>query len=190
MNEQRDDLRLANERVDERRILGEMREHSLERDRTREAGGPARRRAMNLRHAADAQPVVDLVGPELVWGYRLRRRAHTTSVLERQLKLRVIEAAVHAELRDVSAVDEAAEALVRVLDLLVGKRIEQVVGADREVHGLRGGIADVGVDEDLRPERLVVRRVVGLEIGSPDVIRTHERREAAGGVAHREKAFL
>src|SRR6476646_4633277 len=54
----------------------------------------------------------------------------STSLLEGQLQLPVIEAAVHAELTDVAAVDEAAEVLVGVLGLDVGERVEDVVGAD------------------------------------------------------------
>ncbi len=66
MHEQRRDLRLAHERLDEPAVLGEMRQHALERDRALVAVDAALLRAIDRGHAADPEPLVDEVRAELL----------------------------------------------------------------------------------------------------------------------------
>src|SRR5664279_3597121 len=113
-----------------------------------------------------------------------------TTSEERQLELSVVEAAVHAELADVAAVDETSKTDVRVLGLTIGERVEKVVGADPEVEILRRLVPEIHVEQQLGPERLVVQRVVGLVVDSTVVIRAHERRDPRDRVAQRREALL
>ena len=65
--EQRGELRLADERLDEARVLGEVRQQALERDHALEAFDAALERAMDRRHTADAEALVDEVRAELLF---------------------------------------------------------------------------------------------------------------------------
>ena len=66
--EQRRELRLAHERLDEARVLREVRQQALQRDDALEAFDAALERAVNGRHAAHAQPLVHEVRTELLFG--------------------------------------------------------------------------------------------------------------------------
>ena len=65
--EDRRELGLAHERLDEARVLREVRQQALQRDHALEAFGPAFERAMHRRHAANAEPFVDEVRAELLF---------------------------------------------------------------------------------------------------------------------------
>src|SRR5438876_347106 len=71
------------------------------------------------------------------------------SALQRHLQARVIEAAVHPELRDTAAVNEAAEADVRRLHLGVRVGVEDVVPADGEPDAPLELVREVEVEERL-----------------------------------------
>src|SRR5262245_52500220 len=90
-----------------------------------------------------------------------RKTSPDRNLEERQLYLRVIKATVLTELADVSTVDEPTKADVGILCLLVGERVEHVIGADRDEQVLRELIADVDIEQHLGSKFLVVHRVVG-----------------------------
>src|SRR2546425_3629614 len=86
-------------------------------------------------------------------------RPFNRPTLERQRQARVIEPAVHAELGDTPAVDEAAGAHVRSLDLAVGIRVEDVAAADGKADPAGQLVRKIEVRQRLGAEVLVVRRV-------------------------------
>src|SRR4051812_17196233 len=104
---------------------------------------------------------------------------------ERQLELAVVERSVHAELRDVAVVDQAAVQGVVGLEVLVRIGVEDVVATDGELHVLGDLIAELGVEQGLGAERLAVghhdRPVADLAV----VVGADQGRQLAEGVAER-----
>ncbi len=84
--EDRRELGLAHERLDEARVLGEVWQQALERDDPLEALDAALERAVDGRHAAHAQPLVHEIRTELLLrgdvyahGWRRNRRTEPTT---------------------------------------------------------------------------------------------------------------
>ena len=90
-------------------------------------------------------------------------------VLQCQLDPSVVNAAVHAELRDAPAKAEASHPVtgaratreVRVQLVSIGKRIEQVARTHREPNATRHLVRDVEIDQRPGAERFVVVLVRG-----------------------------
>src|ERR1044071_6622978 len=114
-----------------------------------------------------------------------RLRADRRTLVERQLELAVVERPVHAELRDVAVVEQAAVQGVVRLEVLIREGIEHVVAADGELHVLGELIADLRVEQRLGAEGLAVghrdRPVADLAV----VVGADHRRQLLEGVAER-----
>src|SRR5216117_3775864 len=111
--------------------------------------------------------------------------------LQRQLQSGIVEPAVHAELRDSAAVNEAAEADVRRLHLLIRVGVEDVVPADGEPDAPLELVREVEIEERLGAEPLVVGRVARVPIEDRAVIGgPRESGEAPPGVTCRQAALL
>src|SRR2546427_10887591 len=93
-----------------------------------------------------------------------RREVSRRPPSQAQLQARIIEPPVYAELRDPAAVDEAAEADVRGLLLLVRQGVADVAPARSESHTGAHLVAHVQVEQGLGPEVLVVGRAGGAGI--------------------------
>src|SRR5216117_3242166 len=118
-------------------------------------------------------------------------RLSTRPPLQRQLQSGIIEPAVHAELRDSAAVNEAAEADVRRLHLLIRVGVEDVVPADGEPDAPLELVREVQIEERLGAEPLVVGRVARVPIEDRAVIGgPRESGEAPPGVTCRQAALL
>ena len=76
MLQERRDLCLADERVDERPVLGEVGQHPLQRDAPLEPLDAALLRAIHGRHPAQAETLVQLVRSELIGGFGVRKGRH------------------------------------------------------------------------------------------------------------------
>src|SRR6266487_1460461 len=98
------------------------------------------------------------------------RPIHNAPPLERQREPRIVESAVHAELSDAPAVDEATEAHVRRFDLLIGIRVEDVAAPDGEPDPAGQLVRKIEVRQRLGAEVLVVRRVGRVVILDRSVI--------------------
>src|SRR5436309_1466041 len=98
--------------------------------------------------------------------------------IELQLELAEVEATVHSELRDEAAIDESSEVDVGGIFLLVGKRIEHVVGTERELCAPGDGNPEVDVEQRLGAEQLVVVAAAGVGIrlvaDAPVVVAAHQ----------------
>ena len=70
------DLRLVDEHLDEVVVLGEVREHALDRDEVRRAVRVERLRAIDLRHAAERDAIEQVVAAELLSPSHRRRPAY------------------------------------------------------------------------------------------------------------------
>src|SRR5262249_9218250 len=81
--EDRRELGFAHERLDEARVLREMRKQPLECDRAFEAIGALLERAMHSCHATDAEALVHEVRPELLFYRRVNR--HLSRVVKSRM---------------------------------------------------------------------------------------------------------
>src|SRR5436190_14018113 len=90
---------------------------------------------------------------------------------QRELQPGVVEPAVHPELRDATAVDEAAAADVERLGLLVGEGVENVAPSHGEAYATAQLAAEIEIEERFGPERLVVVWTAHLMEGDRAVVR-------------------
>src|SRR5437867_11855907 len=118
-------------------------------------------------------------------------RADASKSLQAQQHPRVVEPAVHPELRHPAAVDEAAEADVSRDHLPVRVGVQDIVAADRDPKATPQLVGQVEVEQCLRAEVLVARRAGWAVVLDRAVIgRACEPREATESVSSGERALL